>query len=218
MNKLLSTSALAALLTAGSAFSGTLTIPMEFEYLALDGKPIETNLFSHKSELNLTQGNHKIAIRYHDMVDDPFSDSQSFIKSAPFIISLDATKSGEYKLEPKSGSIIKKPNNFAQNPEVVITSLNNVPVNFQIEHTEIEESGFISKLFNKSESSTNPKQVATEYTSLAKSPDNTNTNHHINHKQNTKNENMTSQMLHHWWQQADEQTRKEFMRWAITQL
>ena len=92
MKSLLPVTAMLALFGPASALAGNLTIPMSFEYLAMDGQTIESSVFNHKAELALAPGEHKIAIRYNEMVEDDFTDGQSFVKSAPFIVTLMATQ------------------------------------------------------------------------------------------------------------------------------
>lgn len=202
-----------AMFTINISVAGTLTIPMEFEYLAIDGQAIDTNLFNHQSEVTLTAGSHKIAIRYHDMVEDKFSDSHSFIQSAPFIVTLTATTNGQYILQPASGEPIKSPEQFANNPQVVIFSPNQQNISYSIEQTQAEETGFLAKLFSQDKSANSVTTQAAAMTAsnrpnaaLVKSSNNEHTT-----------SNMPAAMLKHWWQQADPNTRKEFINWTKQQ-
>ena len=239
MRSFVSVSALLALLASTTAFAANMTIPMSFEYLALDGKQIETNIFNHKSKLNLTTGTHKIAIRYHDMVEDKFSDSQSFIKSAPFIITLEVTGDYNFLLTPEQ-TAIKDPKKFAKSPKVSISRGDKGSVSYKIEQTDFKEDTFLAKLFNP-QSTTNVAQLSSEATGLSNNPTPTNIsietndtsvqaiNHNLNDNLNdgqilatAKNQQVApeqaEQMLQYWWLKADDKTRKEFMSWAISQL
>ncbi|BCV67126.1 DUF2057 domain-containing protein [Shewanella carassii] len=227
----LTASALLALLSTSSVFAANLTIPMSFEYLALDGKEIETSNFNHKSELALSEGVHKIAIRYHDMIDDDFSDSQSFVKSSPFILTLKAEGDNEYILKPADGDHVKKPKEFAKTPQVVITRADKGQVNYQVELTQLKETSFLSQLFNGNNAPdvetaaaavtsgnmaasqpvapvTQPSPVSAMTMPAASKASG----------QNGDSAAHAQQMLQYWWLQADEATRKEFMSWAIKQL
>ncbi|WP_339086424.1 DUF2057 domain-containing protein [Shewanella chilikensis] len=227
----LTASAILALLSTSSVFAANLTIPMSFEYLALDGKEIETSNFNHKSELALSEGVHKIAIRYHDMVDDEFSDSQSFVKSSPFILTLKAEGDNEYILKPADGDYVKKPKEFAKTPQVVITRADKGQVNYQVELTQLKETTFLSQLFNGN------KGPDVETAAAAVTSGNMASNRPVAPvSQPSPVSAMTmpaaskasgqggdsaahaQQMLQYWWLQADEATRKEFMSWAIKQL
>ena len=235
MKSFVTTGAIMALLSSTSLMAANLTIPMSFEYLALDGKQIETNMFSHKSDLSLDNGSHKIAIRYHDMVEDDFSDSQSFIKSAPFIVTLNVDADVNYTLSAADGDVVKRPKSFAKDPKIIITREDKGAVNYTVEQTNFEEKSFLTNIFsgNKGDNvdvlavnatgssaapaaavqSAKPAVSATvAATAVATSEANT--------AQPIKADNpaQAEQMLQYWWLQADEKTRKEFMGWAIKQL
>ncbi|KZK69778.1 hypothetical protein A1L58_00640 [Shewanella baltica] len=229
MKSLLPISSLLVLLGSASAFAADLNIPMSFEYLALDGKKVESSVFNHKSSLELTPGTHKIAIRYHEMVEDDFSDSQTFVKSAPFIVTLDVDGDYQYYLQAAEGKVVKKPKVYAQNPQIKLTRGDKGDVNFQVVNTNLEEESFVSRLFSGNQAvdvsgtaaaatgaagavvAVAPAPVATTATVSATSltaPVDTS-------KATAAN---PQQMLQYWWLQADEKTRKEFMSWAISQL
>ncbi|WP_283629568.1 DUF2057 domain-containing protein [Shewanella baltica] len=229
MKSLLPISSLLVLLGSASAFAADLNIPMSFEYLALDGKKVESSVFNHKSSLELTPGTHKIAIRYHEMVEDDFSDSQTFVKSAPFIVTLDVDGNYQYYLQAAEGKVVKKPKVYAQNPQIKLTRSDKGDVNFQVVNTNLEEESFVSRLFSGNQAvdvsgtaaaatgaagavvAVAPAPVATSATVSATSltaPVDTS-------KATAAN---PQQMLQYWWLQADEKTRKEFMSWAISQL
>lgn len=229
MKSLLPISSLLVLLGSASAFAADLNIPMSFEYLALDGKKVESSVFNHKSSLELTPGTHKIAIRYHEMVEDDFSDSQTFVKSAPFIVTLDVDGDYQYYLQAAEGKVVKKPKVYAQNPQIKLTRSDKGEVNFQVVNTNLEEESFVSRLFSGNQAvdvsgtaaaatgaagavvAVAPAPVATSATVSATSltaPVDTS-------KATAAN---PQQMLQYWWLQADEKTRKEFMSWAISQL
>ncbi|QSX34917.1 DUF2057 domain-containing protein [Shewanella avicenniae] len=228
MKPLMTVSALFALICSSSAFAANFKIPMSFEYLALDGTQIETNHFTHKAEITLSGGTHKLAIRYNDVYDDPLSESPNFVKSSPFIITINVDESANYELAPAQ-KIIDSPA-FAKSPKIVISQQNGAAVDYSVQQTDIQESSFIGKLFNGGSKGPDVDTVAAAVTAgkpipqpLAAQP--------------TAVEAMTAapvattaqpsattqptqaeQMLQYWWQQADEKTRKEFMSWAIKQL
>ncbi|WP_107947051.1 DUF2057 domain-containing protein [Shewanella baltica] len=229
MKSLLPISSLLVLLGSASAFAADLNIPMSFEYLALDGKKVESSVFNHKSSLELTPGTHKIAIRYHEMVEDDFSDSQTFVKSAPFIVTLDVDGDYQYYLQAAEGKVVKKPKVYAQNPQIKLTRSDKGNVNYQVVNTNLEEESFVSRLFSGNQAvdvsgtaaaatgaagavvAVAPAPVASSATVSATSltaPVDTS-------KATAAN---PQQMLQYWWLQADEKTRKEFMSWAISQL
>lgn len=230
MKSLLPISSLLVLLGSASAFAADLNIPMSFEYLALDGKKVESSVFNHKSNLALASGTHKIAIRYHEMVEDDFSDSQTFVKSAPFIVTLEVDGDHQYYLQAAEGKVVKKPKSYAQNPQIVLTRSDKGQVNYQVANTDIEEESFVSRLFSGNQA-VDVSGTAAAVTGAAgataavitSAP--TSTQAAINATSLTAPVDASKaaganpqQMLQYWWLQADEKTRKEFMSWAISQL
>ncbi|MGI1985862.1 DUF2057 domain-containing protein [Shewanella glacialipiscicola] len=229
MKSLLPISSLLILLSSASAFAADLTIPMSFEYIALDGKKVESSLFNHKSSLTLAPGTHKIAIRYHEMVEDDYSDSQTFVKSAPFIVTLNVDGDYQYHLQAAEGDVVKKPKVFAKNPQVKLTRSDKGNVNYQVTNTNLEEESFVSRLFtgNQADDVAGSVTAATGAAGavVAVSPATTSAQTAVSATSLTAPVDTSKaaganpqQMLQYWWLQADEKTRKEFMSWAISQL
>ncbi|GIU48717.1 DUF2057 domain-containing protein [Shewanella algidipiscicola] len=219
--------ALIALLGSSSAMAANLTIPMAFEYLALNGQKVESSLFNHKADLSLDNGTHKIAIRYHDMVQDDFSDSESFIKSSPFIVTLKVDGDYQYQLQPAEGEIIKRPKEFAKSPEVIVTRTGGGQVSYQVEQTDITESSFIGRLFGNDSGqdveaaaavATGSAVAASSVPAKPISAIEAATLPATTTPSNKSEAEHAQQMLQYWWLHADEKTRKEFMSWAIKQL
>lgn len=229
MKSLLPISSLLVLLGSASAFAADLNIPMSFEYLALDGKKVESSVFNHKSSLELAPGTHKIAIRYHEMVEDDFSDSQTFVKSAPFIVTLDVDGDHQYYLQAAEGEVVKKPKVYAQNPQIKLTRSDKGNVNYQVVNTNLEEESFVSRLFSGNQavdvSGTAAAATGAAGAVVAVAPAPVATSATVNATSLTAPVDTSKaaganpqQMLQYWWLQADEKTRKEFMSWAISQL
>jgi uncharacterized protein YccT (UPF0319 family) len=236
MKSLFTTSALLAFLTSSSVLAANLTIPMSFEYLALDGAEVETSMFNHQSDLALTNGTHKIAVRYHDVVDDSFSDSQSFVKSTPLIVTLTVDGDHQYLLQPADGDVIKNPKAFAKKPQINIKRQDNAAVTYSVEQTNFTEESFITSLFN------NKNQHDIETLSASATGNGSQPIQALAVKSDIESATMSApviatvpvavpattaqkptpaqaeQMLQYWWLQADDKTRKEFMGWAIKQL
>lgn len=230
MKSVMPITALIALLGASSAMAANLTIPMAFEYLALDGKQVESSVFNHKSDLNLDNGTHKIAIRYHDMVQDDFSDSESFIKSSPFIVTLAVDGDHDYQLMPAEGEVIKRPKTFAKSPQVVITRKDGGNVNYKVAQTDIKEDSFVSKLFGGNDGQDIDVAAAAATSTVAVTANNAHATAVTPTSSveaatlpatlpvNASDADHAQQMLQYWWLHADDKTRKEFMSWAIQQL
>jgi uncharacterized protein YccT (UPF0319 family) len=232
MKSLFTTSALLALLSSSSVLAANLTIPMSFEYLALNGTEVETSMFNHQSDLALTNGTHKIAIRYYDVVDDSFSDSQTFVKSTPLILTLMVDGDHQYQLQAAEGKVIKNPKAFAKKPQINITRQDNGSVTYSVKQTNFTDESFMTSLFqskkqhdietlsasatsNASQSVQTLPVISDVATATMSAPVVTPVPAATAQKPSPAK---AEQMLQYWWLQADDKTRKEFMGWAIKQL
>ncbi|MGS0675239.1 DUF2057 domain-containing protein [Shewanella sp. 0m-4] len=233
MKPRLTITALLALCGSSAAFAADFNIPMAFEYIAVDGQEIKSSLFNHKSEIELDKGTHKIAIRYNDLVEDDFSDSESNIKSNAFIVTIDVDGDYSYQLKPADGEFVKNPKSFAKAPQVIITREDKGNVSYKVTQTDITEESFVSRFFSGNDatdidaeaaivtsaavavastpsapvSKPSPAATATMPAVVGAAP-----------ATSAEDAAKAEQMLQYWWLHADEQTRKEFMSWAIKQL
>ncbi|WOT04072.1 DUF2057 domain-containing protein [Shewanella youngdeokensis] len=237
MKLLLPVSSIIALCASSAAFSASLNIPMAFEYIALDGKEVKTSLFNHQSKLELNNGIHKIAIRYNDLVEDDFTDSETNVKSAAFIVTLKVDGDYQYQMQPTGNEYTQNPAKFAKKPQIKISAKNNSNIDYSVTHTDITESSFVSRLFSGN-TATNVDAEAVIATSTAAAvtvPATTATIKapvspqvtaatvvpqpaKVSSTNNDDDSAKAEQMLQYWWLHADEQTRKKFMGWAIEQL
>ncbi|MFT5235613.1 MAG: hypothetical protein ACI90A_000976, partial [Shewanella sp.] len=147
MKSVMPLTAIIALFASSTALAANLNIPMAFEYLAVDGTEIGSSMFNHQANIELENGSHKIAIRYHDMVQDDFSDGESFIKSSPFIITLAVDGDHQYSLKPADGDVVKNPQSFAKSPQVVITRNDSGVVDYTVKQTDFTEDSFVTSIF-----------------------------------------------------------------------
>jgi uncharacterized protein YccT (UPF0319 family) len=166
------------------------------------------------------------------VVDDSFSDSQSFVKSTPLIVTLTVDGDHQYLLQPADGDIIKNPKAFAKKPQINIKRQDNAAVTYNVEQTNFTENSFITSLFN------NKNQHDIETLSASATGDGSQPIQALAVKSDIESATMSApiiaavpaataqkptpaqaeQMLQYWWLQADDKTRKEFMGWAIKQL
>lgn len=229
-------------------------IPMNFEYLALDGGKVARSVVIHKSELALTPGYHEIALRYHDMVPTDIPDSDETVKSPAFIITLTVEGDTGYYLKPADGDTVKNPQEFAEAPDIIITQKDGGSVDYKVTHTDIRQKEFKTRLYGKTlspEAQAEAAAVAAAAAAAAASPQlvpQTSASVPVVNTPATAGTTAAGaglvsttvvaagaqpatgaaassehtatpeQMLQHWWQRADEQTRKEFLSWAIKQL
>lgn len=220
-----------AALWSSALSAADLNIPMAFEYLALDGQQIKKNFIVHQSKLELTPGYHEIAMRYADMVDGEISDTPEKVKSNAFIITLNVTEGADYFLTPAGGGAVRKPWEFAKAPDVVVTRKNGETVDYKLTHTDISDKSFATQLYGQAPQEQKPALVTTNAPTTAAAAAQYTGSSEIVSAPVAASAAVTSdpleagdntatpeQMLRLWWERADENTRKEFLGWAIKQL
>lgn len=209
--------AISAALASSTLSAASLTIPMAFEFIALNGQMIERSLVVHNAQLEFAPGHHEIAMRYSDMAESDITDTPESVRSAAFIVTLDASDDGDYMLASAGGDIIRNPREFARAPQIVITHEDGGIAQYSFTQTDVT-SHFASRLYaNKTARQAAPSEPspsasvdvvedATQSAPVAELP-----------PVDTSGASV-GEMLRLWWQRADEQTRKEFLGWAIKQL
>ncbi|TDG12137.1 DUF2057 domain-containing protein [Seongchinamella unica] len=211
--------AIGAALTSSPLSAASLTIPMAFEFIALNGQMIERSLVMRKDELQFAPGHHEIALRYSDMIESDFNDTPESIRSAAFIITLDASDDGDYVLVPAGGEVIRNPREFAAAPEVVITDEDGAAAKFTLTRTDVTRD-FAASLYG------NETRVGSDESPPAPAPSaSADVVENVFGKApaaaplpiDTAGAS-PADMLQLWWRRADEKTRKEFLGWAIDQL
>jgi uncharacterized protein YccT (UPF0319 family) len=228
MKKPLTALAFASVFASSTLSAATLHVPMAFEYLAVDGQKIAQNLVIHKSELELKPGYHEIAIRYYDVVETDMMNYEEVVKSKPFIITLNVTDDVDFYLAPANGDRIRHPQQFAESPDVGITRKDGGAVDYKFTQTDISQKEFSSRLYDQNVAQETTVVAAPPVESSGLSPVEEDvpsapglvTTATAGSKAVEAGETTATpaQMLQIWWQRADEETRREFLSWAVKQL
>ena len=181
-----------------------LTIPDVFEFLALDGKEIGSSFLSHRERLELTEGKHKIALRYKDVVIDPDLGYESVINSKPFIVTLQVKQGVSYRLEPEK-SAFRDRHAFAKNPVVTLSSeAGKQPVAVKTGKPESRQEKWVRDTALKNNKPDQPPVLPE--TIASRQPE-----------QPKVGKEDVGERLRYWWSQADKETRQEFMGWVVGQ-
>lgn len=189
-----------------SAVASELRIPNTFEFLAVDGKDIGGWL-SKSQSVELTPGQHKIALKYDAVVEGDNSRIEEFISSEPILVTLVVKSWHNYRLVPHS-SVKSAPREFAENPRIKIVSSNGSNANADVALLVKKEQ---SKWAKMTQSYDTP--VASQVSDMAKltgvaAPANTITSALTI----VSNGSPASSMLIYWWNQADQATRDAFIK------
>lgn len=233
MKPLLSLTVVFFLCSSSALFAASLTIPMKFEYVTLDGKKVSSGKFMHKSNLQLDQGSRRVALRYSDMVDNDVSDTKESVQSTVFVVTLRVDGNFKYTLAPEGGDRVSNPEQFAKSPNVVVTRGNGGAVEYEVTQTGMAKREFMSALDDSDKLagtafvpvSAAPAAATTPSESVAVSTEVLGNSSQVQPAATvvpasaaTTSELSATEMLQKGWQQADEKTRKEFLSWAIRQL
>lgn len=219
------------------SWAETLSIPMEFEFVAIDGKEIKTSIFSHKDEIDMAPGLRKIAVRYKDLIPEDVGDNHRKVSSSPFVISLQVEAGTDYRLEPsKQIRSESEAVEYAKAPSVNITTESGKTASYEVLHTDAVEAGIVNQLmaFGSDKQQPSAEQVAVDATggsnaaapaAVAAAPAAAAAAAPSSSAFSTPakaapadGSPQADDMLKFWWEQADEQTRKAFMSWAIQNM
>ncbi|MFT6984228.1 MAG: hypothetical protein ACJAT7_000014 [Psychromonas sp.] len=185
-----------------SACAGTLSIPKEFEFIALNGNEVENSLFSKKTRLTVAPGAHKIALLYKNTVRDDIGNGSTRVISEPIIISLVAEEGENYQISSrykiKSLSDAKA---FIKDPQINVKNEQGDLASYTMHQAKIDSRGVLGNMIKKKED--NLQTIALLETAIKRDDD---------------KETTPQKMLHHWWEQADAETQKEFISWAVKQI
>jgi len=210
--------AISGALASSSLSAASLTIPMAFEFIALNGQMLERSIVFHNEELEFAPGHHEIAMRYYDMVESNVSDTPESVESAAFIVTLDATDDGDYVLAPAVGEVIRNPQEFALAPQVVITREDGRAAEYTFTQTDVD-SHFSTRLYAATVVPTEAAPAAPAPSASVDVIEDATVSAPAPELPPVDTSGASSaDMLRLWWQRADEKTRKDFLNWAINQL
>ena len=187
----------ALMLNSIGVFASSLSIPHEFQFLAVNGEKVENGLFSKTTEVDLPVGKQRVSVIYNTTVRNDVGDGSTRVSSHPMIITINVLEDKAYKLSPKTKiTSLKKAKIFSGYPEINIeTEKGETPI-FSVNRPQIEDYGVIGNAVKKEEK-------AIVAVSLAETK-----------KQQGEPENTAEKMLHHWWDQADSETKKRFIKFT----
>jgi uncharacterized protein YccT (UPF0319 family) len=243
----LASAVLLCLCVSFPAYAAKIIIPDSFEFLALDGQKVKRGILSHISSLELSEGEHKLALRYADAVEDPNMRYPDYLHSKPILLTLTAEGQHTYKLVPDPVAI-KQPWSYMDHPIITIVRQDGGPVSYAAIPPKTEEDSLVAATkVDSNENTTSVVAAAATSQPKAQSTQPDAADSAPSPADSTKGSNKkgaavvaaagTSQlkaqspqpvtadpaqspagsMLKYWWSQADEKTRRDFMNWAAGQ-
>lgn len=176
-----------------------LTIPESFDFLAVDGKDVGGWSGSGRS-IELTAGEHRIALEYSAAVEGDNPRMQEFVSSEPLLITLMVESGKRYRLVPHS-SAKTSPSKFAKDPKMKIMSGRD-DANADIAMLVQNQQSRWAKITQASNVSTQPN--VSDMARVTKKSSRV----MVDNIGGTP----AASMLVYWWNQADQQTRDNFLQ------
>lgn len=171
----------------------TVTIDEQFQVLKVDGKEYNSNFFSVKTKLNLSQGKHVLSLKYKELFENDEDDDYTTYRSDAFDVQFNIDKPNELSLTAPKIDDQKMAKAYAKNPTVSIFTIDNILIPSTI--SAISERETRNKI--SVENAKNELHLVDNV-----SPENVDVGEA---KFNAPN---ASAMLKFWWEQASETEKK----------
>lgn len=189
-----------------------LWIPINMEPLDVDGQKVGPHLIpvNDRYKIELLPGAHMFVVRYSGLAGGPSSEQEEMINSPPATVTLDAVQGHTYRLTYARADIdlmfAKQLTNITFRVEDITT---NPALVKQLNHGWQTRNVIIHEPVGKAASATVPKPVASPtpaspLPTQAAAPA-------------TAIDPAVLEQLKHWWRQADETERGEFLKWTVQQ-
>ncbi|MCU7851388.1 MAG: DUF2057 domain-containing protein [Candidatus Thiodiazotropha sp. (ex Monitilora ramsayi)] len=172
-----------------------------FEILSVDGQESEGSLLKHVDRVELSEGNHRIVLRYKDIAADPDLGYETVVVSQPFSVSVNTMTGAIYHIEPDKSALRNK-HAYAANPVVVIRSpqgKREVLVRGNLSTKSTSKAGYEGSVSSQTLS---VKQSISSFSTK-------------NETGMQESQSEPGERLRHWWGKADRKTRQLFMGWVV---
>ena len=189
-----------SLVFAQAAIANTeIALPEQIELIAIDGKDLGFRLLNQPDSINLAPGQHVLSLRYKDIFED-YEGGHSVITSMPLYVNFTAVENGQFAITLKAPKSEQDAYRFAKQPSVEIVDIANGTVVNSDQVTESEQQqNWLDNMFEiKRSKLTDTAEIQPAVQS-------------IDHKNLTKTPN-SLEMLRYWWQQADSETKQQFIQ------
>ncbi len=223
MKKWTLSSTLFLLLATANALAGQLSIPSEFEFLAVDGNTVNSSILSRKSFVDLSHGEHKVAMRFNDFYEDDITGSHGYIKSHPFIVSIFVDGTNNYQLNGLGNKFINEPTQYAKYPKIKISRIDNGKVVYSVTNTKFEEGSLFQEALG-GQAKKDIKAYAVQQTTIHKIKastqkliEPTNSNQNLSLPVSNDEAINATERLQYWWSKADSESRERFFLWLQKQ-
>lgn len=202
------------------AHAAKLEFADDLALLAVNGKDVGSGWFSEPAPIELTAGNHKIALQYEQVAEGDNPRMDEFIRSEPMLLTLEVEENHTYQLV--THSLAKEaPRQFAKNPKVKVVRKDGGDVRFSVALLIERKQSKWSKLTQDYDSAAKPVVLSDmeKLTSpLVATVDPKESAVIMNEtavdvsREKGLATGLASKMLSYWWAQADPANRDAFLK------
>jgi uncharacterized protein YccT (UPF0319 family) len=207
----------ASFFTSFSSHAAKLTIPDVFKVTKINGAEQSTSFFASENTFDVKEGKNIVVVQYSELFEDADNDDHVTIKSEPQMLLFTAEKNTHYilnnpKLEEDSQARL-----FAKKPVFSLSTTDNVSIEVFSQSTAEFEASRVFEQLEKNQLVLAQSQLAeNSKTSVDSNLSRVNENS-INESNAVNRVKVQSSvealnMLEYWWQKADIEQRKAFMK------
>ncbi|MEJ2764186.1 DUF2057 domain-containing protein [Photobacterium sp. MCCC 1A19761] len=203
----------------------TMEIPKGIQLLVINGQDSGYSVFGfdHQPEIQLPDGTNQIAFRISKAVRESGSKKTKF-KSVPILMRFSG-KDTHLKLEVPNIRTLDEGHQFNTSPSISVKEsgkqfpfvYDTMAIGFDLAPDftrEVEKYNQSQAIASIATLNTLPTPIAQAPESITKDVANSTTDTSTQITESNK----TEMMLKHWFSQADEETKKQFLSWAVTNI
>ena len=211
-------SAVIALVMPVCVFATTLRLSTDIDLLVLDGKKVSSSLLRGADSIELENGRHQLVFRVEKTIRLSSHEERLYI-SPPLVISFDTQLVSQVNFHLPRLSNERDATHFDDAPRVELLDGDSMPIPVKLDILSITSTAKIvdyemeTERYNKAAKHASLPQFATmmaDDSSLLSGVSELD-------RVPPQSQTLTEQRLKYWFQQADAQTRSNFLQWAEKQ-
>ncbi|MBA7790276.1 DUF2057 family protein [Citrobacter freundii] len=211
--------ALIALCLPVTVFATSLRLSNDIDLLVLDGKKVSSSLLRGADSIELENGRHQLVFRVEKTIRLSSSHEERLYISPPLVISFDTQLVSQVNFHLPRLSNERDATHFDDAPRVELLDGDSMPIPVKLDILSITSTAKIvdyeieTERYNKAAKHASLPQFATmmaDDSSLLSGVSELD-------RVPPQSQTLTEQRLKYWFQQADAQTRSNFLQWAEKQ-
>lgn len=204
----------ATVFASTTALAGMVTTSANIDFLAVDGQKASKSLLKETRSVNIQGGEkHQLVVRVAEVI--RVGSDRELFESDPIVVTFQA---------PNDDIVISAPHiendrdasAFRKNPQITLKTASGTPVSSVQEY--LKQEGFlpnVNLVDNLSEyNASGAKAAVPSFAAMSMPAAVPGLSKAQKGKVVVQGENMVEQQLQYWFQQADQETRQRFLKWA----